>query len=162
MPPLEFPKYEAFATALASGAEPEIAAQVAGLGSRNAAAKLMAGPFGLAINMRVAEIKGEHPQIAEESDDAPVEEMDRRWVLTQLRKTYKAAKESEQYKPALEALRLIGVENGMFVQRRELTLKKIDEMSTEELRKLADDLEVEFTDVTDQVSLPAPAGFSEE
>lgn len=122
MAKLDNPRWEAFACGLANGATLEKAHEAAGF-------KVHAGnAFRLSkkeqVQKRITEIQ------AIKSTAAILNRAD---VLRELAENVKKAKTLEQMSASNQALNLIGKELGMFVDRRLLNVRYLDDMSEEEL-----------------------------
>lgn len=165
-------KYEEFCKLVADGKEPIVASQLAGFSGSVGSDGILYGPMGEDVRNRINELltergSGVMPESVvrlldrsdnfDEIEQTPVEELNRHWVLSQMKSTYVDARRTGNLKSAVEALRQIGMDQGMFVQRREVTLKKLTEYSTDDLKKMLLDLTPEEYSVeTDQALLPKP------
>ena len=160
MPKMSIPMYEAFAQLLAQGVPEERAVLQAGFRSQMALEGIKDGKYWPAIQDRVVAIRGEKG-IAVVDDDtvepnlSPAKMTPDR-IMTEAWRMYGKAVKSKAIKPALAALELIGRGKGMFIQKREVTVTSITQMSDEQIQALLLELpETEFEDVT-----PPPKGFA--
>ena len=79
-------------------------------------------------------------------------------IMTEAWRMYVKAVHEDAIKPALAALELIGKGKGMFVQKREVTVTSITQMSDEQINALLLELpETEFEEIEDDK--PAPKAF---
>jgi len=129
MPVLKNPKHERFAQLVAQGANYTQAAKVVGY------SELRAGATGsnLAkkrnIADRIAELSA---RVAEQS--VSISAVNRAWIMERLQEIAIKATAKEDFAPANRALELLGKENGMFVDRKDIKLSKtIEEMTDDEL-----------------------------
>ncbi len=132
MPALENTRHELFAHELAKGATVDEAYQNAGFKpNRGNAATLKAKQ---SVSNRANELIAIRYQ---------VETVDRAWVLRELQTLYKLTSTQKQDEPtwspatAKATLELIGKEQSMFIDRKIIGIKRLDQMDDTELRLIA-------------------------
>ncbi len=122
MAKLDNPRWEAFACGRANGLSADAAYENAGYNQHTGNASRLS--VNESVLRRVAEIQ------AMKSNAALLNRAD---VLRELAENVKLAKGLEQMSASNQALNLIGKELGMFVDRRLLNVRYLDDMSEEEL-----------------------------
>jgi hypothetical protein len=147
MPKILNQRHEQFALGLADGKSAKIAYAEAfgctsGTASANASRLLGHAIHGLAIKVRLSELREERQKQEDLAVEKAVEKVaiSRAWVLQQLRENSERAKKRGQGAVVNRALELIGREIGMFADQPP---KKIglDDLTVEALEALAAELE---------------------
>ncbi len=144
MPHLDNQRHERFCHALLEGKPAVQAYEDAGYKpSRKNASRLRANED---IQVRLTELKAEAAEAAT---------LDRAWVLQQMRdlyeKTTAAPPDTSTWNPATAKglLELFGKEMGMFVDRKIIGIKRLEDMGDDELRQIAgqviDELDAQVT-----------------
>jgi Terminase small subunit len=125
MSTLPNPRHERFAQELAGGKTADEAYQLAGYRKdRGNAARLTAND---SIRSRVAELQ---------TASAEKAAITKAWVLGQLCDVLRDARADRNHQAANRALELVGKEIGMFVDRKVVGMRRLDDMSREELESL--------------------------
>jgi hypothetical protein len=125
-------RHEKFCRHLADGKTVDEAYVAAGFAkNRGNAARLKAKEL---IGRRAAELVASQHQ---------VETVDRAWVLAELQTLYRLTSTSKQGEPtwspatAKATLELIGKEHSMFIDRKIIGIKRLEDMGDDELRQIA-------------------------
>ncbi len=132
MPDLKNVRHELFCRGLVAGKTADQAYQNAGYKPSRAHASRLAAKG--TIRQRVSELLQSVAQAAT---------VDRAWVLQQMRdlheKTTAAPAEGPTWSPATAkgVLELVGKELGLFVERKIIGIRRLDEMGDDELRQIA-------------------------
>lgn len=137
-------KHELFAQGIAAGKQNYEAYQDAGYSAKDsrvataAASRLLAA---VNIQARVMEIRNAVANKAIEASG-----ITKAWVLSELADNVRRAKEKDENgkwegSVANRALELLGKEKGMFVDRKEIGLRRLSDMTNAELLGLLDDLD---------------------
>ena len=132
MPALDNIKHELFAHELAKGATVDEAYANAGYKPNSGNAARLKGKE--RIGIRAAELVATRYQ---------VETVDRSWVLAQLQSLYRLTSTPRDGEPtwspatAKATLELIGKEHSMFIDRKIIGIKRLEDMGDDELRLIA-------------------------
>ena len=125
MPALKNVRWERFAQGVARGLSKFQAYQEAGYSS--APCRTSAGTVAgnQKVKARIDELIAQRESIERKAIETAAGELaiDRKWVLSKLVGDHARASNSRQYSAAIRALELIGKELGMFIERRDVTLK---------------------------------------
>jgi hypothetical protein len=70
--------------------------------------------------------------------------LDRAWVIEGLKRIAHKAETEKDFSPAIKAHELLGKELGMFVDRKDVTVRSVTEMTDQELMSLVADAEERF------------------
>src|SRR5689334_16169432 len=125
MSTLANPRHERFAQELAGGKSADEAYQLAGYRKdRGNAARLTAND---SVRARVAELQ---------TASAEKAVITKAWVLEQLCDVLQEARAAGNHAAANRSLELIGKDIGMFVDRKVLGMRRLDDMTREELEAL--------------------------
>ncbi len=132
MPDLKNVRHELFCRGLVAGKTADQAYQEAGYkASRASATRLSANA---SIRKRVSEL---HQAVAQAAT------IDRAWVLAQMQALFKLTstpkKDEPTWSPATAKglLELFGRETGMFIERKIIGIKRLEDMGDDELRQIA-------------------------
>ena len=132
-------RHEAFAQYLAEGRTATEAATLAGYSERSARKQGSRLQTNGDIVARIEELKA---RVSEKTVTATG--ITKAWVLSKLKENAIDGMTEGQRAPAIRALELIGKELGMFVDRKEIGLGKLREMSTEDLVRLLAEIDGEM------------------
>src|SRR5215472_12267493 len=146
MPALRWPKHEAFAAAVAAGVAPKTAYLSAGFKCTPKSAISAGGKLSKRadVRARIEElIEGKRSaSLAEVQRALSDRGVDRGWVIDQLVEIVgRCMAGGERFNPrdAVKALELLGKEQGMFVERRQISQEvALENLSDEELRKIVE------------------------
>lgn len=137
MPALAKPRHEHFAQQVAKGVSPTKAYISAGYSENGAAASGDRLRKNALVCARVDELKPVITAIAIKSTG-----MDKAWVLRQLRISLFRARKAGQHTASIRAAELIGKEQSMFVDRKDVTMRRsLTDLSDEEINALIADAE---------------------
>src|SRR5215831_13608648 len=158
MPARRWPKHEAFAAAVAAGVEPKTAYLSVGFKCTPKSAISAGGKLSKRadVRARIDElIEGKRSaSLAEVQKALSDRGVDREWVIDQLVEIVgrcMAGGDEFNARDATRALELLGKEQGMFIDRREVRDMTLENMSDEELREI-----VEAAARGEEPTLPTP------
>ena len=140
MPPLKNPRHEAYAQRRARGATQGAAAVEAGFSEHTARTTGSKIEKHQTVRARIEELRAQADrkralQARRQSKDiTDVLAMDQTWVLDRLRKVFGKAMDMGQLAAANRALELIGKELRMFVDRKSVTIDRIERMDVKQLQ----------------------------
>lgn len=138
MPTLKNRHYEIFAAAVAAGKTNSEAYAAAGFTANHKNAR------------RKASLLGKRPEVAERIEELKkfatervlgMVTMDKAWILQQAQDALLAAKADRSWSAVARLLELIGREFKVFVETKNLTVRRFADMTEEELRGLLDEYE---------------------
>ncbi len=159
MPPLKNPKHEVFAQERVRGATQGAAAVEAGYSentARTAGSKIEKSQT---VRVRIEELRAladrrRAVQAKRQSEDIiDALAMDKAWVLDRLRKVFGKAMDMGQLAAANRALELIGRELWMFVDRKSVTIDRIERMDVKQLQAAITEIDGKLAELK---ALPAP------
>ena len=139
MPLLKNPKHEIFAQERVRGATQGAAAVAAGYSERTARTTGSKIEKSQTVRARIEELRAQADrkravQAKRQSEDIiDALAMDKAWVLDHLQKVFRKAMDIGQLAAANRSLELMGKEIGMFVDRKNVTVRDADRMSKDEL-----------------------------
>jgi len=131
-------RHEAFAQHFAEGRTATEAATLAGYSERSARFRGSKLATNGNIRARIEELKSRASE-----KTVTTSGITKAWVISKLRENAERGMAEGQRAPAIRALELIGKELGMFVDRKEIGLGKLREMSTEDLVRLLAEIDSE-------------------
>ncbi len=140
MPPLKNSKHEIFAQKRVRGATQGAAAVAAGYSERTARTAGSKIEKSQTVRVRIEELRAladrrRAVQAKRQSEDIiDALAMDKAWVLDRLRKVFGKAMDMGQLAAANRALELIGKELRMFVDRKSVTIDRIERMDVKQLQ----------------------------
>jgi len=131
-------RHEAFASHVAKGISHTEAAKLAGYAEGSAHVTGCRLLKNAKVLSRIQELKG---RVTEQT--VTTSGITKAWVISKLRENAEQGMKEGQRTPAIRALELIGKELGMFVDRKEIGIGKLLEMSTEDLVRLLAEIDGE-------------------
>ena len=140
MPPLKNPKHEIFAQERVRGATQGAAAVAAGYSERTAGTAGSKIEKSQTVRARIEELRAQADrkravQAKRQSKDiTDALALDQSWVLGRLRQVFQVAMDKGQLAAANRALELIGKELRMFVDRKSVTIDRIERMDVKQLQ----------------------------
>ena len=140
MPPLNNPKHEIFAQERVRGATQGAAAVAAGYSKRTARTAGSKIEKSQTVRARIEELRAQADrkravQAKRQSEDiTDVLAMDQTWILERLRQVFQVAMDKGQLAAANRSLELIGKELRMFVDRKSVTIDRIEHMDVRQLQ----------------------------
>ncbi len=140
MPPLKNPKHEIFAQNRVRGATQGAAAVAAGYSEHTGRTTGSKIEKRQSVRVRIEELRAladrrRAVRARRQSEDIiDALAMDKAWVLERLRQVFQVAMDNGQLAAANRALELIGKELRMFVDRKSVTIDRIERMDVKQLQ----------------------------
>ncbi len=159
MPPMNNPKHEVFAQERVRGATQGAAAVAAGYSERTARTAGSKIEKSQTVRVRIEELRAladrrRAVQAKRQSEDiTDVLAMDQTWVLGRLRQVFQVAMDNGQLAAANRALELIGKELRMFVDRKSVTIDRIERLDVKQLQAAITEIDEKLAELK---ALPAP------
>ena len=159
MAPLKNPKHEIFCQERVRGATQGAAAVAAGYSERTARTAGSKIENSQTVRARIEELRAQADrkralQARRQSKDiTDVLAMDQTWVLDRLRKVFGKAMDMGQLAAANRALELIGKELRMFVDRKSVTIDRIERMDVKQLQAAITEIDEKLAELR---ALPGP------
>ncbi len=159
MPPLNNPKHEIFAQKRVRGATQGAAAVAAGYSERTARTAGSKIENSQTVRARIEELRAQADRKRavqakrQRKDITDVLAMDQTWVLGRLRQVFQVAMDKGQLAAANRALELIGKELRMFVDRKSVTIDRIERMDAKQLQAAITEIDEKLAELR---ALPGP------